>query len=77
MTGHAYYSQMRVDSVCHRIVDANRIWRESGTAYRPENIQEKATDIRHAVSWCGRHHDQWPHAPTCGCGMDYDGPTIH
>ncbi|GFT36180.1 HTH_Tnp_Tc3_2 domain-containing protein [Trichonephila clavipes] len=22
-TGHAYYSQMRVDSVCHRIVDAN------------------------------------------------------
>ncbi|GFT89327.1 transposable element Tcb2 transposase [Trichonephila clavipes] len=30
---------MRVGSVCHRIVDAN--WRESGTAYRPENIQEK------------------------------------
>ncbi|GFU37909.1 transposable element Tcb2 transposase [Trichonephila clavipes] len=28
---------MRVGSVCHRIVD----WRESGTAYRPENIQEK------------------------------------
>ncbi|GFX88726.1 transposable element Tcb1 transposase [Trichonephila clavipes] len=28
------------------------IWRESGTAYRPENIQEK-DDIRHAVSWCG------------------------
>ncbi|GFV51877.1 transposable element Tcb1 transposase [Trichonephila clavipes] len=28
------------------------IWRESGTAYRPENIQER-TDIRHAVSWCG------------------------
>ncbi|GFU26337.1 transposable element Tc1 transposase [Trichonephila clavipes] len=23
-TGHAYYSQMRVGSVCHRIVDANR-----------------------------------------------------
>ncbi|GFT18813.1 transposable element Tcb1 transposase [Trichonephila clavipes] len=22
-TGHAYYSQMRVGSVCHRIVDAN------------------------------------------------------
>ncbi|GFV81771.1 transposable element Tcb1 transposase [Trichonephila clavipes] len=22
-TGHAYYSQMRADSVCHRIVDAN------------------------------------------------------
>ncbi|GFX50021.1 transposable element Tcb2 transposase [Trichonephila clavipes] len=28
------------------------IWRKSGTAYRPENIQER-TDIRHAVSWCG------------------------
>ncbi|GFW38244.1 transposable element Tcb2 transposase [Trichonephila clavipes] len=28
------------------------IWRDSGTAYRPENIQER-TDIRHAVSWCG------------------------
>ncbi|GFS94089.1 retrovirus-related Pol polyprotein from transposon 297 [Trichonephila clavipes] len=28
------------------------IWRESGTAYRPENIR-KRTDIRHAVSWCG------------------------
>ncbi|GFV59711.1 hypothetical protein TNCV_1907821 [Trichonephila clavipes] len=25
----------------------------------------------------GRHHDQWPHAPTCGCEWDYDGPTIH
>ncbi|GFY28427.1 transposable element Tcb1 transposase [Trichonephila clavipes] len=24
----------------------------------------------------GRHHDQWPHAPTCGCEWDYDGPTI-
>ncbi|GFU90639.1 hypothetical protein TNCV_1623421 [Trichonephila clavipes] len=22
----------------------------------------------------GRHHDQWPHAPTCGCEWDYDGP---
>ncbi|GFU46948.1 hypothetical protein TNCV_4269231 [Trichonephila clavipes] len=42
------------------------IWRESGTAYRPENIQE--ADIRHAVSWCGAGaSDQWPHAPTCSC----------
>ncbi|GFX17353.1 neprilysin-4 [Trichonephila clavipes] len=32
---------MRVGSVCHRIVDAQLIWRESGTAYRPEDIQEK------------------------------------
>ncbi|GFV81082.1 transposable element Tcb2 transposase [Trichonephila clavipes] len=21
----------------------------------------------------GRHHDQWPHAPTCGCEWDYEG----
>ncbi|GFW90665.1 transposable element Tcb1 transposase [Trichonephila clavipes] len=25
----------------------------------------------------GRHHDQWPHAPSCGCEWDYDGLTIH
>ncbi|GFW47534.1 transposable element Tc1 transposase [Trichonephila clavipes] len=24
----------------------------------------------------GRHHDQWPHAPTCGCEWDYDGRYI-
>ncbi|GFX73295.1 transposable element Tcb1 transposase [Trichonephila clavipes] len=47
-------SKFSLSSDCRRQV----IWRESGTAYRPENIQEK-TDIRHAVSWCGRHHDQW------------------
>ncbi|GFU84745.1 hypothetical protein TNCV_2126861 [Trichonephila clavipes] len=21
----------------------------------------------------GQRHDQWPHAPTCGCEWDYDG----
>ncbi|GFU69415.1 hypothetical protein TNCV_3887331 [Trichonephila clavipes] len=50
-TGHAYYSQMSrfsLSSDCRRQL----IWRESGTAYRPENIRER-TDIRHAVSWCG------------------------
>ncbi|GFT48882.1 transposable element Tcb1 transposase [Trichonephila clavipes] len=52
------------------------MWRESGTAYHPEYIQEKA-DIRHAVSRVGRNHDQWPHAPTCDCEWVYDGPTIH
>ncbi|GFX79030.1 transposable element Tcb1 transposase [Trichonephila clavipes] len=25
----------------------------------------------HGVGW---HHDQWPHAPSCGCEWDYDGP---
>ncbi|GFU32237.1 hypothetical protein TNCV_3834491 [Trichonephila clavipes] len=47
------------------------IWRESGTASRPENIQEKPiSDMQyHGV---GRHHDQW-HRVTCGCEWDYDG----
>ncbi|GFX72486.1 hypothetical protein TNCV_4060831 [Trichonephila clavipes] len=39
-TGHAYYSQMSrfsLSSDCRRQL----IWRESGTAYHPENIQEK------------------------------------
>ncbi|GFU73654.1 HTH_Tnp_Tc3_2 domain-containing protein [Trichonephila clavipes] len=41
-------SRFSLSSDCRRQL----IWRESGTAYRPENIQKK-TDIRHAVSWCG------------------------
>ncbi|GFU74546.1 hypothetical protein TNCV_550851 [Trichonephila clavipes] len=41
-------SRFSLSSDCRRQL----IWRESGTAYRLENIQEKA-DIRHAVSWCG------------------------
>ncbi|GFV52103.1 transposable element Tcb1 transposase [Trichonephila clavipes] len=52
------------------------IWRESGTAYRPENMQEKDRYPTCSIM-VGRHHDQWPHAPTCGCEWDYDGPTIH
>ncbi|GFW11322.1 transposable element Tcb1 transposase [Trichonephila clavipes] len=59
-------SRFSLSSNCRRQL----IWRESGTAYRPENIQEK--DQYHGV---GRHHDQWPHAATCGCEWDYDGPT--
>ncbi|GFT92278.1 HTH_Tnp_Tc3_2 domain-containing protein [Trichonephila clavipes] len=41
-------SRFSLSSDCRR----QPIWRESGTAYRPKNIQER-TDIRHAVSWCG------------------------
>ncbi|GFV02310.1 transposable element Tcb2 transposase [Trichonephila clavipes] len=41
-------SRFSLSSDCRRQL----IWRESDTAYRPENIQ-KRTDIRHAVSWCG------------------------
>ncbi|GFV36550.1 transposable element Tcb1 transposase [Trichonephila clavipes] len=39
--GHAYYSQMRVGSSLSSDCRRQLIWRESGTAYRPENIQEK------------------------------------
>ncbi|GFV59674.1 transposable element Tcb1 transposase [Trichonephila clavipes] len=41
-------SRFSLSSDCRRQL----IWRESGTAYRPENIG-KRTYIRHAVSWCG------------------------
>ncbi|GFW48088.1 transposable element Tcb1 transposase [Trichonephila clavipes] len=41
-------SRFSLSSDCRRQL----ICRETGTAYRPENIQER-TDIRHAVSWCG------------------------
>ncbi|GFX83369.1 HTH_Tnp_Tc3_2 domain-containing protein [Trichonephila clavipes] len=66
-------SRFSLSSDCRRQL----MWRDSVTAYRPENIQEKGpiSDMQyHAVGW---HHDQWPHAPTCGCEWDYDGPTIH
>ncbi|GFU88157.1 transposable element Tcb2 transposase [Trichonephila clavipes] len=53
-TGHAYYSQMRsrfsLSSDCRRQL----IWRESGTAYRPENIQEKDRyPTRSIMVWAG------------------------
>ncbi|GFU57684.1 transposable element Tcb2 transposase [Trichonephila clavipes] len=41
-------SRFSLSSDCRRQL----IWRESGIAYRPENIQEKDR-FRHAVSWCG------------------------
>ncbi|GFU82456.1 transposable element Tcb2 transposase [Trichonephila clavipes] len=41
-------SRVSLSSDCRREL----IWRESGTAYRPENIQEKRPIIRHAISWC-------------------------
>ncbi|GFX27656.1 transposable element Tc1 transposase [Trichonephila clavipes] len=48
------------------------IWRESGTRKYPG--KGTLSDMQyHGV---GRHHDQWPHAPTCGCEWDYDGPAI-
>ncbi|GFX86078.1 hypothetical protein TNCV_2403741 [Trichonephila clavipes] len=65
-TGHAYYSEMRVkfslSSDCRRQL----IWRESGTALSSRKYPGKGpiSDMQyHGVT---RHHDQWPHAPTCG-----------
>ena len=51
------------------------IWRESGAAYRSENIQERdISDMQyHGMD---RHRGEWPYAPICGCNWDYDGPTI-
>ncbi|GFX55417.1 hypothetical protein TNCV_267071 [Trichonephila clavipes] len=45
---------MRVGSVCHRIVDANWFGRESGTAYRPENIEKgPISDMQYHVVCAG------------------------
>ncbi|GFX40723.1 hypothetical protein TNCV_1218461 [Trichonephila clavipes] len=60
--------KVRLSSDCRRQL----IWRESGTAYRPENIQEKDR-YPTCIHGVGRHHS----SPTCGCEWDYDGPTIH
>ncbi|GFU31131.1 transposable element Tc1 transposase [Trichonephila clavipes] len=53
------------------------IWRESGTAYHPEKYPGKGPISDMQYHGVGRHHDQWPHAPACGCEWDYDGTTIH
>ncbi|GFW62695.1 hypothetical protein TNCV_2624581 [Trichonephila clavipes] len=42
-------SRFSLSSDCRRQL----IWRESGTAYRPEKYPGKRTNIQHAVSWCG------------------------
>ncbi|GFW10395.1 transposable element Tcb2 transposase [Trichonephila clavipes] len=66
-------SRFSLSSDCRRQL----ILCESGTAYLPENIQEKDRYPTCSIMvWAG-HHDQWPHAPTCGCEWDYDDLTIH
>ncbi|GFV07926.1 transposable element Tcb1 transposase [Trichonephila clavipes] len=67
----SYECRFSLSSDCRRQL----IWRESGTASRKYPGKGPISDMQyHGV---GRHHDQWPHAPTCGCEWDYDGPTIH
>ncbi|GFX81664.1 HTH_Tnp_Tc3_2 domain-containing protein [Trichonephila clavipes] len=62
-------SRFSLSSDCRRQL----IWRESGTAYRPENIQEKDRYPTCSIMvWAGIMI-----MPTCGCEWDYDGPTIH
>ncbi|GFU88593.1 hypothetical protein TNCV_4442701 [Trichonephila clavipes] len=65
-------SRFSLSSDCRRQL----IWRESGTAYR-QKISGKGPISDMQYHGVGRHHDQWPHAPTCNCEWDYDGPTIH
>ncbi|GFV11838.1 hypothetical protein TNCV_3686161 [Trichonephila clavipes] len=48
------------------------IWRESGTAYRPENIQEK-DGYPTCSTRCGLASAITAARATCGCEWDYDG----
>ncbi|GFU96128.1 hypothetical protein TNCV_184131 [Trichonephila clavipes] len=56
---------MREGSVCQSNCRRQLIWRESGTAYRPGNIQEKDRYPTCSIMVWTVQHDQWPHAPTC------------
>ncbi|GFV32688.1 HTH_Tnp_Tc3_2 domain-containing protein [Trichonephila clavipes] len=66
-------SRFSLSSDCRRQL----IWRESGTAYRSEKYPGKGPISDMQYHGEGRHHDQLPHAPTCGCEWDYGVPTIH
>ncbi|GFV85678.1 transposable element Tcb1 transposase [Trichonephila clavipes] len=52
-------SRFSLSSDCRR----QPIWRESGTAYRPEKYPGKGPISDMQYHGVGRHHDQWPHAP--------------
>ncbi|GFU70134.1 transposable element Tcb2 transposase [Trichonephila clavipes] len=62
-------SRFSLSSDCRRQL----IWRESGTAYRPEKYPEKDRYPDMQYHGVGRHHDQWPHAHTCGCEWTMTG----
>ncbi|GFW40762.1 transposable element Tc1 transposase [Trichonephila clavipes] len=53
-------SRFSLSSDCRRQL----IWRESGTAYRPEKYPGKGPISDMQFHGVGRHNDQWPHAPT-------------
>ncbi|GFW85406.1 transposable element Tc1 transposase [Trichonephila clavipes] len=50
-------SSFSLSSDCRRQL----IWRESGTAYRPEKYPGKGPISDMQYHGVGRHHDQWPH----------------
>ncbi|GFV18280.1 transposable element Tcb1 transposase [Trichonephila clavipes] len=60
-------SRFNLSSDCRRQL----IWRESGTAYRPENIQEgPISDMQFHVVWAGIMITGRT-VPACGCEWDY------
>ncbi|GFV26356.1 transposable element Tcb2 transposase [Trichonephila clavipes] len=66
-------SRFSLSSDCRRQL----IWRESGTAYRPENIREKDRYPTCSIMvWAGIMING-QHGPTCGCEWDYDGPKAY
>ncbi|GFU73633.1 hypothetical protein TNCV_996271 [Trichonephila clavipes] len=67
---------MRVGSVCHRIVETPTDLAASGNCLSSRRYPGKGPISDMQYHGVGRHHDLWPHAPTCGCEWDYDGPTI-
>ncbi|GFV12541.1 transposable element Tcb1 transposase [Trichonephila clavipes] len=66
-------SRFSLSSDCRRPTDLAREWYCLSSRKYPGKGLISGMQY-HGV---GRHHDQWPHAPTCGCEWDYDGPTIH
>ncbi|GFU71393.1 hypothetical protein TNCV_2584641 [Trichonephila clavipes] len=72
-TGHAYYYQMRkfsLSSDCRHQLDLVREW----YCLSSRNYPGKGPISDMQYHGCaGQYHDQWPHAPTCGCEWDYDG----
>ncbi|GFY11844.1 hypothetical protein TNCV_4973441 [Trichonephila clavipes] len=65
-------SRFSLSSDCRRQLDLARV-----VLLIVQKISRKGPISDMQYHGVGRHHDQWSHAPTCGCEWDYDGPTIH
>ncbi|GFU75657.1 hypothetical protein TNCV_1699911 [Trichonephila clavipes] len=60
-------SRFSLSSDCRRQL----IWRESGTVLIVQKISRRKDRYPTcSIMVWGRHHDQWPHTPTCGCEWD-------